>query len=170
MTRVIAALLVLLAVHTPTAQQPAPPLLPPDTGPGDRLTVYTADARPVRGRLLIDNDGVLVLRVGGSERRIEHSEVRQVDRHRNRFLLGPLIGLGAGLAVGLPAKRRFDNEGSNGDTVLAICLAAGVGLGTVIDLFNGERRTIYGPRGNTSKTELFVVSGRGLTVGLRRTF
>jgi hypothetical protein len=170
MTRALAVLFLLLATGTAGAQQPATPLLPADTGPGDRLTVYTADGQRIAGRLLVDNDGTLVLRSGDGERWIKHTDVRQVDRHRNRFLFGPLIGLAAGLAVGLPVRTRFNNEGSNGDALLAMSVAAGVGLGSLIDLFNGEKRTIYGGNRSTGGIDLVLRSGAGIGLEVRRTF
>lgn len=170
MTRALVLLFVLLGGGTAAAQQPATPLLPPDTGTGDRLTVHTADGRRVGGRLLVDNDGTLVLRSGGAERWIKHADVRQVDRHRNRVLFGPLIGLAAGLAVGLPARKRFDNEGANGDALLAMSVAGGVGLGTLIDLFNGETRTVYRSSPGAGRFDLVLTPGAGIAIGLRRTF
>jgi hypothetical protein len=170
MTRALVLLLLLVISGTANAQQRATPLLPPDTGPGDRLTVYTADGNRVGGRLLIDNDGALVLRSDGAERWIKHADVRQVDRHRNRFLFGPLIGLAAGLAVGLPLRTRLDNEGAGGDTALAMSVVAGVGLGTIIDLFNGEKRTVYEAKQGGSRFDLVFAPGAGLSVGIRRTF
>lgn len=118
-------------------------LLPPDTDRGDRVTVTTANGTRLSGRLSRDDGGELVIRRQGRDETIRHAEVTRVDRHRNRFLLGPLVGLGAGLAVGLPLERRFDNEAANGNTALALSVALGVGVGTVIDLFNGSSRTIY---------------------------
>jgi hypothetical protein len=124
------------------AQQPGP-LLPEDSRTGDRLTVTTASGTRFSGRLLLDDAGALVLRSAGHERIIAHTEVVRVNRRRNRFLFGPLIGLGVGLAVGLPLKTRFDNEAANGDGWLGLMVGLGVGIGSLVDLLNGSDRTIF---------------------------
>ena len=66
-----------------------------------------------------------------------------MTRRHNRFLFGPLVGLGAGLAIGLPAKTRFDNEGREGDVILAWTVGVGVVVGSLIDAVNGRDRTIF---------------------------
>ena len=140
--RIVALMLVAVLgyVSTAAAQQP---LLADNTHPGDKLTITTGDGRHVRGRLVSDTGNELVISSDGRHETIGRGELVQVNRHRNRFLFGPLIGLGAGLAVGMPLKKRWDNEGRNGDGWLAITVAAGVGMGTLVDLFNGSTRTVY---------------------------
>lgn len=137
-----------LIVGTPiaAAAQGAGSILPPDSKAGDRLTVTTTTGTRLTGRLVTDAAGMLVLRSDDRERKIAHDEIDRVTRRHNRFLFGPLIGLGAGLAVGLPFKRRFDNEGANGDALLALSVGIGVGTGTAMDLVNGSDRTIYARR------------------------
>jgi hypothetical protein len=163
-----------LLVGAPTLAhgQQSGSLLRSEARPGDRLTVTTAGGAEFSGRLMLDNAGELVLRSNDRTQAIAHADVVRVERRRNRFLFGPILGLGAGLAAGLPLKRRFDNEGANGDALLALSVGLGVGLGTVIDLFNGSQRTIYSrgqaPRGSTA----FQVAptGSGFYFGMRRVF
>jgi hypothetical protein len=162
------ALLVGLAV-SPAAQEPGR-LLPKDARAGDRLTVTTASGKRFSGRLLVDEAGALVLRSGGRERTVAHAEVVGVDRCRNRFLFGPLIGFGAGLAAGLPLKSRFDNEAANGDAWLGLMLGLGVGMGSVVDLFNGSERTIYSRDARARAAFQVTPTRSGLAVSIRRIF
>jgi hypothetical protein len=144
----IAVLCLMLVTGAPlvaTAQQEPSPLLP-DARPGDRLTVTTGSGATFRGRLLEQTADAVVLRSDGRERAIARGEIERVTERRNRFLLGPLIGLAAGLAAGMPLKTRFDNEAANGDALLALCVGLGVATGVVIDLTNGTDRTIYSRR------------------------
>jgi hypothetical protein len=142
-------------------------LLPEGSKAGQRLTVTTASGARLSGRLVADDRGSLVLRSDSRERTIAHSEVARVDRRHNRFIFGPLIGLGGGLAAGLPLKRRFDNEGGDGNAWLGLMVGLGVGVGSVIDLFNGSERTIY-TRSPGSSTSIHVVPTRsGVAVRVR---
>lgn len=136
-------LLLVIGLSGSAGDQETARLLPADARTGDRLTVVTASGTRFSGRLLRDDAGALALRSGGRERTIPHADVVRVDRRRNRFLFGPLIGLGGGLAAGLPLKSRFDNEGANGGAWLGLMVGLGVGVGSVIDLLNGSERTIY---------------------------
>jgi hypothetical protein len=134
---------------------------------GDRLTVTTASGTRLSGRLVADDRGSLVLRSGSREQTIAHADVVRVDRRHNRFLFGPLIGLGGGLAAGLPLKTRFDNEAANGNAWLGLMVGLGVGVGSVVDLFNGSSRTIYS-RSPGSSTSIQVVPTRaGVAVRVR---
>lgn len=138
-------LAVLLATPLAASAQGAGPILPPDTrtGIGDHSAVTTTAGVRMTGRLIADADGVIVVRATHREHTIAHAEIDRVTRRHNRVLFGPLIGLGAGLAVGLPARRRFQNEGVKGDLLLAWVVGSGVAIATVIDLMNGRDRTIY---------------------------
>ena len=144
--------------------------LVPEARTGDRLTITTTGGERVRGRLLRDAATALTIRVDGREATLPHTDVVRVDRYRNRVLLGPLIGLGGGLALGLPLRTRFNNEAANGDAWLALMVGLGVGFGTVADLFNGSTQTIYrrGPAAS-ARFELLPVRG-GMGVGGRWTF
>jgi hypothetical protein len=143
MRELFVCLAVFLATPLATSAQESGPILPRGSEPGERLTVTTASGERVTGRLVSDGNGALVLLANERERTIGHREVDRVTQRHNRFLFGPLIGLGAGLASGLPAKKRFDNEGRDGNVLLAWTIGVGVGLGSLIDLLNGSDRTVY---------------------------
>jgi hypothetical protein len=115
----------------------------PEARPGDRLTITTRSGARFSGRLIAETPDAVVVRSGGSERSIARTDIERVTRRQDRFLFGPLIGLGAGLGVGLPLKRRFDNENANGDALLALSVGLGLATGVVIDLTNGRDRTLY---------------------------
>ena len=154
-----------LVLWTPivAAAQAGGLMRPPGSALGTRVTVTTTTGEQFRGRLLEDAGGALVLQSGGGERRIPHLAVERVTRRHNRFLFGPLIGLGAGLAVGMPLKRRWDNEGGNGDAWVKLFVGIGVATGTVMDLANGRDRTIYARQpGPVSRLQILPVS-RGAT-------
>jgi len=145
---VLLSLLLTGAPLVASAQEPRATLVP-DARPGDRLTVTTGSGARFGGRLIAETPDAVVLRSGGGERSIARGDIERVTRRHNRFVFGPLIGLGAGLGVGLPLKTRFDNEGGNGDALLALCVGLGLATGTVIDLTNGADRTIYERRPKT---------------------
>jgi hypothetical protein len=151
MREALVCLVVVLGTPIVAAAQAGGFILPPGSALGKRVTVTTTTGEQFRGRLLDDAGGALVLESGGGKRRIPHPTVERVTRRHNRFLFGPLIGLGAGLAVGVPLKQRWDNEGGNGDAWLTLFVGIGVATGTAIDLANGSDRTIYerrpGPAG-----------------------
>jgi hypothetical protein len=149
-----------LALPLATSAQEAGVLLPLNSHPGDRLTVTTTSGQRVTGRLVSDGDGKVVLVADDEERTIGHREIDRVTQRHNRFLFGPLIGLGAGLAMGLPAKRRFDNEGRDGGVLLAWSVGVGVVVGSLIDLVNGSDRTIYA-RTPAVSSGLQILPGKG---------
>jgi hypothetical protein len=160
-------LLLVLGAPIAAAAQGSGSILPPDSKPGDRVTVTTTSGARLEGRLVTDGAGALVLRANDRERPIAHDEIGRVTRRHNRFLFGPLIGLGAGLAIGLPIKKRLDNEGADGDALLALFVAIGVGTGTAMDLANGSDRTIYARRpAPVSGLQVRALRG-GATVGWR---
>jgi hypothetical protein len=159
----IALVLVLTAASAASAQSPGS--LVPDAREGDRLTITTDSGERVRGRLLRDAANALTIRSDGREATLPHADIVRVDRYRNRVLIGPLVGLAGGLAVGLPLKRRFDNEGENGNAWLALAVGLGVGFGTVVDLFNGSTQTVY-TRGTAMRVAIIPVRG-GMGIGVR---
>ena len=137
----VVALLVGVAAVT-SAQTSGQALLDPARA-GDKVTVTTASGAQFSGRLVADADGTLVIRGPEGERTVAHGDVNRVTRRSNRFLFGPLIGVAAGLALGLPLKTRWDNEGANGDAWVALTVGIGVAVGSAIDLTNGRDKTIY---------------------------
>ena len=140
----LVCLALLLGAALAANAQSAESILPPNASVGDRLAVTTTGGERFSGRLVTDSDGALVIRLSNRrEQTIAHDQIERVTRRHNRFLFGPLIGLGAGLAIGLPAKTRFENEGVDGRLALSWVVGTGVAIGTVIDLVNGSDRTIY---------------------------
>jgi hypothetical protein len=154
----------LLALPLATSAQEPGALLPPGSNPGERLTVTTTSGERVTGRLLTDRDGAVVLVAHDEERTIGHLEIDRVTQRHNRFLFGPLIGLGVGLATGLPLKQRFDNEGRDGNVVLTWTVGVGVVLASVIDLVNGSERTIYARKPGMVSGLQLLPSRRGAEV------
>jgi len=155
----VSCLALALGMPVAASAQAGGPLLSPATSPGDRITVTTVDGAQVTGRLLRDGAGTLVLGSNDGEQPIPHAEINRVTRFHNRFLFGPLIGLGAGLAVGVPAKQRFDNEAADGNTVLAWSVGLGLAVGALIDLVNGSDRTIYARPGPVSRLQFQTARG-----------
>ena len=153
-------LALLLTAPLATSAQESGSMLPRGTDAGDRLTVTTTSGERFTGRLVTDGNGALVLIVNEQERTIGPGDIERVTRRHNRFLFGPLVGLGAGVAIGLPAKRRFDNEGRDGDVILAWTVGVGVVVGSLIDALNGRERTIYARRPGVVRG-LQVVPGAG---------
>jgi hypothetical protein len=110
---------------------------------GDRLTITTRDGAQSKGRLVDVGSDKLVLQAADGQRSFAYNDIDRVRRYKNGIVLGVLIGAGAGLAVGLPLRSWGNNEGADGDRVLATFLAAGIGVGTGLDALAGSNRTIY---------------------------
>ena len=124
-------------------------ILPADSRRGDRLTVRTITGETFKGDLTADRGDTLVLVASTAGLyRIPNADVERIDRYRNRILFGPLIGLAAGVAGGIPLKMLADNETGDGTIELMKMVALGVGVGTVIDLFTRSNKTIYRKSGS----------------------
>ena len=135
---------------------------------GDRITVKLEDGGEMRGRLVDTTDG-LTLRHGSDQRTFEFSDIDSVSRRKNGMILGPIIGTAAGFALGLPVRRRFNNEGENGDRALTVLVASGVAIGTLLDAVIGSERTIY--RRPTPRTAFTIVpTGSGVTARWQKTW
>ena len=109
---------------------------------GNRLTVTRADGTEAIGRLVRLTDEDLVLQQDAGERTFRYAEIDQVRKRKNGVLLGALIGLAAGAAVGWPLAELSYNEGgsrSDGIWIALGGLAAGVG----VDALLGSNPTIY---------------------------
>lgn len=166
MQTVPSVMLVFALVFNPlvsvTASAQSPDLLSGRAEPGDRITVTTTAGAEVRGKLRSDMLGTLVLETGEGDRRFSYGEIDRASRYRNRILWGPLIGLAAGLAVGLPLAKYAENEakGEAGKRALVGIVGIGVGIGTLIDAFNGNSKTVY-RRGGASANAIAVEATRG---------
>lgn len=111
--------------------------------PGDRLTITTRDGTQSKGRLVDVGVDALVVQAADGPRKFAYDDIDRVRRHKNTILIGALIGAGAGLAVGLPLRRRANNEAADGDRILTACLVAGTGVGALLSALSGTSRTIY---------------------------
>ena len=125
---------------------------------GDRITVTLKDGAEMRGRLVDAKDG-LVLRHGDDQRTFTFTDIDRVSRYKNGFIVGPVIGTAAGLAIGVPLRRRLENEGENGDRVLTVLVISGLAIGTLFDAVIGSERTIY--RRQAARTSFEVAPARG---------
>jgi hypothetical protein len=135
---------------------------------GDRITVTLKDGSRMRGRLLDVKDAV-VLRHDDDQRTFSFADIDKVSRYKNGMILGPVIGTAAGLAIGLPVRRRLNNEGQNGDGALTVLVITGVTAGTLLDALIGSERTLY--RRPASTTSLSIAPTRsGFTAQLRTTW
>lgn len=142
-----AAVLALLLAASPSAAQVASPQVRDDiqrnTRPGDRLTLDIRGGPEVRGRLLSTGADALVLERDGQQQSFEYVSIDRVRRRRNGVWLGTIIGLGAGLAAGLPMRELANNETGGGGADLAKMVALGVGAGILVDGLLSRNRTIY---------------------------
>ena len=111
--------------------------------PGDRLTIVTDDGATMKGRLVATGTNELLVRAREGTRTFSYGDIREVTRRKNGIILGAIIGTGAGLLVGVPLGRWADNEGEDGDRILATFLAAGIGAGLGLDALINSDRIVY---------------------------
>jgi hypothetical protein len=135
---------------------------------GDRITVRLQDGAEMRGRLIDTKNGV-TLRHETDERTFRFSDIDTISRRRNGMILGPVIGTAAGFAVGLPVRRRFNNEGENGNKLLTVLVVSGVAIGTLLDALIGSEQTIY-RRASSPATFTIAPTGRGITARWQKTW
>jgi hypothetical protein len=124
---------------------------------GNRLTITTADGTEVIGRLLRLDGEHLVLQRDTGERTFRYTEIDRVRKRKNGVLLGALIGVGAGAALGWPVAELSANEGGSRSDGVWIALA-GLGAGLAIDALLGSNPTIY--RSSRSRTSVTVTPSR----------
>jgi hypothetical protein len=110
---------------------------------GDRLTITTRDGAQSKGRLVDVGIDALFLQAADGQRSFAYDDIGRVRRHKNGIVLGLIIGAGAGLAAGLPLRSWANNETGDGDRVLAMFLAVGIGAGVGLGALAGGSRTIY---------------------------
>jgi len=139
-----AAAALLIGVATSEAQSPndTKSAIDRKANIGNRLTITTTDGTEVKGRLLRLDGEHLVLQQETSERSFRYTELDRVRRRKNGVLLGALIGLGAGAAIGWPVAEWSSNEGGSRSDGVWIALA-GLGAGLGIDALLGSNPTIY---------------------------
>ena len=155
---------VIVGVSTAGAQtvDPARTTIEGNAKAGDRLTITTRDGAQSKGRLVDVGIDALVLQAADGQRSFAYHDIDRVRRYKNGIVLGVLIGTGAGLAVGLPLRSWWNNEGADGDRILATFLAAGIAAGTGLDALAGSNRTIYQrPPAARSGSDLQAKKGGG---------
>ena len=148
--QLVTALAFVLVTAIPASAQQS--RLESKTRPGDRLTIDTSDRSTIKGRLLTAGAEVLTIQSVAGPVSIPYSDIDRVRRRRNGVLLGSVIGLGAGVACGIPLKMLFDNETGDGTKALLTVAATGLGIGMAIDAALSVNRTIY--RRSTSSIRL----------------
>ncbi len=110
---------------------------------GDRLTIDTRQGPTLKGRLVSMAADALVLDIGGRQQSVPFGDIDRVRRRRNGVVVGAVVGLGAGLTFGIPARMLVNNENGNGDSALLAMVGIGVGTGMLVDGLLSVNRTIY---------------------------
>jgi len=110
---------------------------------GDQLTIDTRQGPTLQGRLVSKGPDALVLDVRGLEQSVPFGDIDRARRRRNGVVVGAIVGLGAGLVFGIPARMLVDNETGNGDAALLTMVGIGVGTGLLVDGLLSVNRTIY---------------------------
>ncbi|MEO5896639.1 MAG: hypothetical protein ABIS06_13155 [Vicinamibacterales bacterium] len=113
------------------------------TRTGDTLTIETREGVKVEGRLVGIGTDSLLLNTAGAERPFAYKDLDRVRRRRNGVLLGAVIGLGAGIALGILPRMILNNEGADGDLALIGVAAIGLGTGVAIDGLVSRNRMIF---------------------------
>ena len=160
------ALALVLVTAIPAAAQDARSRLADKTRQGDRLTIDTRDRSTIKGRLLTAGEDVVTIESIAGPVSIPYSNIDRVRRKRNGVLLGSVIGLGVGIACGIPLKMLVDNETGEGTNALITVSAIGLGIGMATDALLSVNRTIYRRSTATIGLELAPVP-RGATAGVR---
>ena len=106
---------------------------------GNRLAITRADGSEAIGRLVRLTDEGLVLQQGAGERTFRYAEIDRVRKRKNGVLLGAIIGLAGGIAVGWPVYLVSYNDVGLATGVAIAGVAAGVG----VDALLGSYQTLY---------------------------
>jgi RNase P/RNase MRP subunit p29 len=108
---------------------------------GENVEVVLTDGTEVRGSVIDVTDTSLAIRKDKMRQDIPSNLVVHVERRGKGMLLGGLIGLGGGLAVGLPFLAISNNEGGGSGPLVLI--PAGVGAGLLVDHAFNRTHVIY---------------------------
>jgi hypothetical protein len=108
---------------------------------GETVEVTLTDGSQARGKIIQVTDSVLSIQEKRIRRDIFIDQVGSVGRKGQGMLLGGLIGLGGGLAVGLPLASLSNNEGGGSGPVVLI--PAGIGVGLLVDSAFNRTHIIY---------------------------
>ena len=90
-------------------------------------------------------------------------------RRRNSVVVGAVVGLGAGLIFGIPARMLVNDENGDGNSALLTMVGIGVGTGLLVDGLLSVNRTIY-RRGSASSVRFGVepqIGGAAIRVTAR---
>jgi hypothetical protein len=110
---------------------------------GDRVTVTGPAVGEVRGRFAGLSPETLLVETDAGPQRVALADVAMVKRRRHGVILGAIIGAGVGVALAIPMRMLYDNEGGEpgGDTLKLIAMTTGIGIG--IDALVDLPRTVY---------------------------
>jgi ElaB/YqjD/DUF883 family membrane-anchored ribosome-binding protein len=123
------------------------------------VDVTTTDGKRVRGTLASVDRNHLRLATAGREIDIRTDQVRKIEtRRRDSLWNGLLIGAGVGAALGLIPDYYDDCEECHDSLYGSI--AAGAGVGLLIDALRSSRRVVYEAPTDKSSTHVGVAVGR----------
>ena len=122
------------------------------------------DQGKIQGRLVSAGAEILTIETSAGPASIPYSSIDRHRRRRHGVVLGSVIGLGVGVACGIPWKMLADNETGMEPQ---LCSSAGIGLGVglAIDAALNLNRTVY-RRSDTVRFEL-APTPRGAAAGVR---
>jgi hypothetical protein len=166
LTAALAITLFIASSASSAAAQDARGTLARKTRPGDRLTVDMSDRGKIEGRLVSAGAEILTIETAAGPATIPYSSIDRVRRRRTGVLLGSIIGLGVGVACGIPWKMLADNETGDGTAALLTAAGIGLGVGLAIDAALNLNRTVYRRSDTTVRFEL-APNPRGATLGIR---
>lgn len=101
------------------------------------------DGARTMGRFVAIVRDAVSLEVGGTSRSVPLDRVARITRTRRGIVLGTILGLGAGIPLGLAARTYARNEA--GSPAQAFLLVSGIGVasGIAIDEALNLPRTVY---------------------------
>ena len=117
----------------------------------DTLTVTSENGNKIKGRLIEITPDHIQLRVKNGQQTIAAPQIMKVGKRKNGVLLGALIGVGAGIPVGLALNAYASNEGLDGAYAF-VPVVMGLGIGIGIDALIPSTRTVYDRKSQTQVT------------------
>jgi len=156
----VSILATLISLATPAAAQTQPDRSRVALASGAQIIVTTSDGKTQNGRLGTTTASEIMLVRGGTQRRIPWTDIRQIDRNFDVSIpKSTLVGLGAGLGVGLVSLGTggcTEDAGTFALECVGLWGGVGAGAGALTGvLINAARspRTIY--RGDRQR-QVFV--------------
>ena len=131
----------------PNDQQPAPAkpidVISKVVKPGDTVSVLQTNGTKIFGKVEAVSPSGLTLVVDGLQFQVAPDAIRQIDRHRRHtlggFLIGTLIGAGAGLALGSGNTSGEDYSGF----FAVVGAIFGGGIGAIVGNHDQSASTVY---------------------------